>query len=573
MVTPPRRVAPLLLPLLLRLLLLVPAACPTVATGAAPVDAALRGLAFSYQRFEQIYARIPPDERPVGPARAALAQRLDQVTRAFFSGAFGRVRETLDRAAAHACGRAEDAALLGLLALDAAVVPAVHDADRAAAQAPTEAARIDPATHRVIRLSPAWDAPARDADADRIITLTVTLRRDGDPAAAVRQTVDLPPAAFARGAPVHTAPFDITGLPEALWRIDVQGADGFTAHAGSWLHTVPPALDDTAERLRAHLDRARAAHERARSATEIPTDPAAHTALLEDALDVAASRLARLRDTPRADVTGIVLDRARLRRDLEREIAALDQGRDPYHAAAVDLWFELPLRDGAAMPCRLLVPPAAAGRRGDGGEEGRGAGTAGDDDGPPSPRPLLILLHGMGGNEHLFMDGHGGGMIPDRARREGWIVVAPSTMAIGRDGAFERLLDFIRSRWPVDHTRIAVIGHSMGGGMATRLVSAHPETIRTVVAIAGAGVLRTPPSVRARFYGAALDTIVPASRVRQAAEASRRGADGGGGAGGGAGGDGSGVVIRTIEYIELPDADHLLCVAEALESALRFAVE
>lgn len=530
---------------------------------ASPMDAALRSLAFAYQRFEQIYARIPPDERPVGPARAALAHQLDQVTRAFFSGAFGRVRETLDRAAAHACGRTEDAALLALLALDAAVVPAVHDPARAGAHAPD--APLDPATHRVIRLSTAWDAPARDADT--VVTCTVTLHRDGDPAAAVRQTVVLPPAAFARGATVHTAPFDTADLPEALWRIDVTIADGFTAHAGSWLHTVPPALDDTAERLRARLDRARAVHDRAGSETErdavaaaaagaaapppgaapeVPPGAAPHTALLEDAFDVAAGRLARLRDTPRTDVTGIVLDRARLRRDLEREIAALEDGRDPYHATAVDLWFELPLRDGAAMPCRLLVPPAAAGGHDDEHHQ----------DDAPSPRPLLILLHGMGGNEHLFMDGHGGGTIPDRARREGWIVVAPSTMAIGRAGAFPRLMDFIRSRWPVDDTRIAVIGHSMGGGMATRLASAHPETIRSVIAIAGAGVLRAPPSVRARFYGAELDTIVPASRVRQAAEASRR--DGGG---------------ALVEYIELPDADHLLCVAEALEGALRFAVE
>ena len=42
---------------------------------------------------------------------------------------------------------------------------------------------------------------------------------------------------------------------------------------------------------------------------------------------------------------------------------------------------------------------------------------------------LVVALHGMGGTEHLFVDGFGDGLAGKLARRRGWVLLSPRATA------------------------------------------------------------------------------------------------------------------------------------------------
>lgn len=103
------------------------------------------------------------------------------------------------------------------------------------------------------------------------------------------------------------------------------------------------------------------------------------------------------------------------------------------------------------------------------------------------PVPLVVALHGAGGDERMFFAGYGAGRIRHLARERGMAVVTPLTTALtNRPDRFDALLSEVGRVIPVDDDRIYLVGHSLGAGTAWGLALARRERVAAVACLAGA---------------------------------------------------------------------------------------
>lgn len=159
----------------------------------------------------------------------------------------------------------------------------------------------------------------------------------------------------------------------------------------------------------------------------------------------------------------------------------------------------LRVRDDLIIPMRVVVSPALV----------------------ASKRPLgvLLALHGAGGDENMFVDAYGQGVAARLAAEQGLVLVSPtSTPFVQSAEPFDSLLAVLRREHRIDATRVFVMGHSMGAGAAASLARARPTQIAAVVCLAGGTPVPVSTAPPILFIGAALDPIIPAARVRAAAE-------------------------------------------------------
>ncbi len=106
--------------------------------------------------------------------------------------------------------------------------------------------------------------------------------------------------------------------------------------------------------------------------------------------------------------------------------------------------------------------------------------------GVPGPHPVVVALHGAGGNEHMFLEAYGAGRLRELAEERGFVVISPSTTALAMSmGALPGLLAAAEEEYAVDGARVAVLGHSMGAGAAWRLAWSFSESVGAVACIAG----------------------------------------------------------------------------------------
>ena len=98
-------------------------------------------------------------------------------------------------------------------------------------------------------------------------------------------------------------------------------------------------------------------------------------------------------------------DAAALARDLAREIGVLERGRNPYVGQAWDAWRTFRGANGTLIPFRIVAPSAAA--------------TSG------APVPVVIALHGAGGDENMFVDAYGDGVLAKMTLAANAILVTP----------------------------------------------------------------------------------------------------------------------------------------------------
>ncbi len=164
-----------------------------------------------------------------------------------------------------------------------------------------------------------------------------------------------------------------------------------------------------------------------------------------------------------------VLPGARLLAEAEALVAALDAGERHYGPARPgQFWLRVPGR-AANHSVRLLVPPRAG-------------------DAPDGPKPLVLALHGMGGSENLFFDGYGDGAIVGLCQTRGWYLCAPR-LGFGVPDLPD-LIDALTARYPIDRTRVVMVGHSMGAAAAIGAAGAAPGRYAAVAALGGGGAAR-----------------------------------------------------------------------------------
>jgi len=193
----------------------------------------------------------------------------------------------------------------------------------------------------------------------------------------------------------------------------------------------------------------------------------AETPELRQALASVKARNKLLLDPPSPENTAqLVLDPKELARQIDREIWALLKGSDPFKKRTGDHWRVIQAGD-REVPVRIFLSPKAD---------------------QSKPLPLVIAFHGAGGDENMFMDGYGAGLIKSLAERNGFLLATPSTYAFAGTLAGERfdaLISALSFDYAIEKKRVYVLGHSLGGGVANALASRRPAALAALACLSG----------------------------------------------------------------------------------------
>lgn len=157
----------------------------------------------------------------------------------------------------------------------------------------------------------------------------------------------------------------------------------------------------------------------------------------------------------------------------KRMLADIVIGKDPFTKQYGDLQKSYRSSvDNSLQPYRLFIPSTYDGRK---------------------PFPLIMLLHGMGGDENSMFDSYGNGAFEALAEKHGYIVACPKgrePTSMYRGPAEQDVLDVmadVRRAYKVDPNRIYLTGHSMGAYGTWSIASDHPEIFAALAPISGGG--------------------------------------------------------------------------------------
>ncbi|QDV09126.1 Alpha/beta hydrolase family protein [Planctomycetes bacterium Poly30] len=210
---------------------------------------------------------------------------------------------------------------------------------------------------------------------------------------------------------------------------------------------------------------------------------------------------------------------------LKRDVAALEKGLDPFLDRRGDHWrtFVHGRRD---LVARVYCPESA----------------------PAKGIPLVVALHGAGGDESFMFELGGDGRIKELADRHGCLVVAPfTTDFLFSAKPFASLLAGIERSYDIDRSRVYVLGHSMGAMATAGLAEKARDSITAACCIAGYRATQSGDLPMLVLAGT-LDRIVSFGGVKAAAEKAARAG-------------------RPVRFESLEDQGHTLLLAAALDLA------
>lgn len=456
----------------------------------APVSRA--DLGDTLMRFERAYEATPPTPEKLEDVNL----RFDRATQAFFTFNFSAVMRGLD----------------GILQ-DPLAGKAFSDSAKVAASLK---ARISP---RVLVLGSTNAITARVTScyelsfaASGSVPLKLRLIPIAGGSAIAEALFDAPIGSSTRVDVNVPITLDPAKVSTGGYYIDIASADGMTFHAGRWsvvLRDLNAVRDENTGRLDA-------------IASEAP-------AVLQ-AVAVCRARNELLVDTPSEDrLIEYLTDPAALAAQLENEIAAVERGTDPYSKRRGDYW-RIFKTDSTEIPARVYVPATLN---------------------LDQPVPLVVALHGAGGDENMFPDGYGAGKIKTLADQHGFVLVSPLTYPLlGNSMLFDKILTLAGYDYPIDPARVYVVGHSLGAVTTGRICVDRRAAVTAAVCMAGAGDLAAarelPPM---RVYAAEVDQIVQVARVRNDATAAKE----------------KGL---PVEYREMADYGHTILVGAVLPEAV-----
>ena len=273
---------------------------------------------------------------------------------------------------------------------------------------------------------------------------------------AARGCVDLPITELPTEVPLQ-----VGDLAEADLRLELQFLRGEQRILQSEHHLS--IVESPIPRAQAIL------HAKVDAAVASPSDLASLKAGAEAVVEAAKGRIAE-RDQP------IVA----WLRELERGRNLVENGKPWLSTRSGDFSCSLSVID-QVLPMRLQVPAGLTMEK---------------------PAPLIIAYHGAGGSENMWFEAYGAGKLPRLAASRGFIVAALRSGG-GRVG-IGAITEALAKHWPIDRTRIVVIGHSMGASQAIAAVTREPQFIRAVGIFGGGGAPKDPTvwSKIASFGGA-----------------------------------------------------------------------
>lgn len=425
-----------------------------------PMPVTVAELSVSIRRFEQAFKPAALDAARI----EAINRAFDGAAAHFFAGRYRDAVAELDQMTAELNGRADDTAYRALLSLGMECEPA-H-------------AVIGETDAVMIRLASLYPAP----EAMRGQSVRVRLGLTDGQGERTKWIDEVDLHATDAGVIEWRGRFDVSTLKEARFAtltLFAASDDETVLFPGSF--TVGP--------------RSFAAE---REALEASLDDVADE--LAGARAIARSRCTMLVDRAvKTDLTRWIVDRAAVARALRGEADALRSGENPYRERGGHLWAALPL-GRMELPCRIYVPSAIM---------------------VGKPLPVVVALHGAGGNEHMFFEAYGAGRIVQLAEKHGFIVVAPLTYPMLADASlFPALIDLVdETIAPIDRDRIGLMGHSLGAMTTMGIAAAHGELLAGIVPIAGNGRMAfDATALPCRAYAAEYDFLLPASAVRAGVE-------------------------------------------------------
>ena len=388
---------------------------------------------------------------------------------------------------------------------------------------------------------PAIDlTPAMTARVSLLKRQPAAERSGGSAATAPGPPVMVPVSEFGRldgvARDLRESPFplelDFSAVPDGVYTLEAEVFDGETLLGAVRLGLVlQKGLD---ARLRALDDGAAAAPQTLRADIRYPGD--------------------FIRNVNRGRVSRGTFDVGAELAAAEAVLAAVKKGADPFKGRTGSMERHYVL-DGAneVMPYRVYVPP------------GYRAAT---------PAPLVIALHGLGGNEDSFFDGYSGVPVT-LAERHGLLMAAPlgyrvdgfygATLGGAPDAVMRRRLELseqdvinvvrlMRDHYNVDPARIYLIGHSMGAIGTWHLAAKYPEMWAAVGPFSGTGspadVQRMNGIPQIVVHGDADPTVNVSGSRNMVAEMKRLGTE--------------------VTYIEVPGGNHSDVVVPNLPKVFEF---
>jgi predicted esterase len=426
-------------------------------------------LALAYLRFERALRANPPTDQSL----ADLNKKFDDASLSFFSGRYNPVIATLADMTRILDGtgpspsparRAADA--LRLVPSAAVIHPGNKDTASIALE-PLFAASLDPQT-----LAPALDLVLlTDANAEAWRgPLPLALADDTTSYAQVPFDT-LPKGDFTLAlAPREGSSSTAFFVPKGRLTIRAASVEPDRESLTTRLDAVTPATQDL---VRAHA--------------------------------TAKARLALLSDERTARTSARFLAGMNaLAADLAKETTALEAGTNPYAKRPGDHW-RIIAHGKTSIPCRVYAPARVAASN--------------------TPVPLLLAYHGAGGDESMFFEGYGAGLLKDLADKHTLLVACPLTYAASSNAAFDRLVEDLSADYNVDSARIYLVGHSMGAGAVSALASGRGNAIAAASCIAGGGFTAPRDAQRRaplRVTAAELDPLFSITRARKAGETAKQ---------------------------------------------------
>jgi Dienelactone hydrolase family len=283
-------------------------------------------------------------------------------------------------------------------------------------------------------------------------------------------------------------------LDAASWR-----EAGPWHEAESWFNASHPVLvtctvelegiDVASDRVVLSADSLTAMGERLRTAAETI---AASNDAMRQAVGMFKARCSLLTDAPSRNKAGEFLaPYDTLPASLEAELAALKEGRSPYPLEG--RWWTSIKTGRGAIPCWFDAPKDRTSGR----------------------PPLLIVFHGAGGDESMFVFGYGQGSLVRKAVERGMVVASVATgAAMGSASGVKSIIKQAAQLYGTDPDRVYVAGHSMGG-FATSTTAQHlTDLVAAAVCFAGGTFDASLPCVPTLVLAGEVDPLIPGSRLR-----------------------------------------------------------
>jgi predicted esterase len=178
---------------------------------------------------------------------------------------------------------------------------------------------------------------------------------------------------------------------------------------------------------------------------------------------------------------------------------------------------------------------------------------------PAAGWPIVVAVHGAGGDERMFFGGYGAGSIVKLADEQRVAVISPAAPL--STSALFGLVDALAPRYSLDGGRVALLGHSMGAGVVSRAAGERPERSRAVACIAGncaaaGGTASTgdAATVPVMVIAGALDPLFRVAALEAQTTALRTGG-------------------RVVEFRVHETEGHTLVVGEALPAVMKWLGE